>query len=140
MRIDAATLYSLFCSRATKEKQIDAFDHANVLIPSRQRAIQRKDAMFGSFFDLQQILTVSESYGLTFDHYMIILPGIKTMRLVGHLNNYPPSNSCTQIDNDKKQEAQTTLSTQLSSSSTEKVHTNQPKTLAPQGVETVLIK
>lgn len=93
LKLDAATLYSLFCSRTAKQ-QISVFDHENIQIPSMQMAIRRKDAMFGSFFDLQQIFTILDMHNLRFDHYMIVLPGVKLLRLIGHKKTYPPQNTC----------------------------------------------
>lgn len=102
LKLDAATLYSLFCSRTAKQK-ISVFDHENVQIPSMQMAIRQKDAIFGSFFDLQQILTIADMHNLSFDHYVIVFPGVKLLRLVGHNKTFPPQHTCKENEVEIKQ-------------------------------------
>ncbi|KAK4511191.1 uncharacterized protein ATC70_012405 [Mucor velutinosus] len=79
MRVDAASLYAL-CTRE------------NVGI-----AIQYKDAVFNSFFDIRAITQACKSFGLTFVHNLTILPGLTSVRILG---TKPSSNKS--VSNAKK--------------------------------------
>lgn len=47
-------------------------------IITRQVAAESKDAVFGSIFDLEEINTLCNNYGLEFAHNMYVLPDLKT--------------------------------------------------------------
>ncbi|KAI9245942.1 hypothetical protein EDC94DRAFT_687005, partial [Helicostylum pulchrum] len=85
LRMDAAGLYSLFSSQKFKEKPLRVFDHNNQEITSNKAATDLKYAMFGSYFNLLKVFQRSASYRQVFQHYMIFLPGLQTVRLIGEI-------------------------------------------------------
>ncbi|KAF1805590.1 hypothetical protein FB192DRAFT_1247280, partial [Mucor lusitanicus] len=54
----------------------------SVLI-SATKANQNKDACYNSIFDLNAVQQVCKSYGLTFAQHMTLMPGLKTVRILG---------------------------------------------------------
>ncbi|KAI9262799.1 hypothetical protein EDC94DRAFT_607444 [Helicostylum pulchrum] len=85
LQMDAAGLYSLFSSQKVKEKPLRVFDHNNQEITSKQAATEQKDAMFGSYFNLPKVFQRLARYRQDFQHYMIFLPGLQTVRLMGEI-------------------------------------------------------
>ncbi|KAI7893825.1 uncharacterized protein EV154DRAFT_416189 [Mucor mucedo] len=101
LKIDAPSLFSLFSS-SKRYKNLDIYGFDDQVLVSRQIATENKDAVFSSFFDLSAIRKFSSSYGLDFAHYMVLLPGSKTIRLIGNLIKHTPSFTCEPIDSTKK--------------------------------------
>ncbi|GAA5798712.1 hypothetical protein HPULCUR_004117 [Helicostylum pulchrum] len=99
LRMDAAGLYSLFSSQKVKGKPLRVFNHNNQKITSKKAATEQKDAMFGSYFNLQR----SASYGQDFQHYMIFLPGLQTVRLMGEIEKSPPCQTPIQLQEPQEQ-------------------------------------
>jgi hypothetical protein len=83
LKLDAPTLFTLFCNRNNNAKALNIFDFNNTLISSKEIATQNKDAVFSSFFDLQKIQQTYLQYGLKFAHNISLLPGLKAVRLLG---------------------------------------------------------
>ncbi|KAK4510172.1 Up in starvation [Mucor velutinosus] len=94
MRVDAASLYAL-CTRG--DDQMDIFDFQGFVIENVGIAIQYKDAVFNSFFDIRAITQACKSFGLTFAHNLTILPGLTSVRILG---TKPSSNKL--VSNAKK--------------------------------------
>ncbi|KAI9254127.1 hypothetical protein EDC94DRAFT_618928 [Helicostylum pulchrum] len=55
--------------------------------------------MFGSYFNLQR----SASYGQGFQHYMIFLPGLQTVRLMGEIEKSPPCQTPIELQEPQEQ-------------------------------------
>ncbi|KAI8884294.1 hypothetical protein K501DRAFT_312990, partial [Backusella circina FSU 941] len=81
LNIDSTFLYSIF-SRV-RDTSITLFDFECFPIVSELEARARKDAVFHVFFDLVQISEVCSVHKLEFDHYIAIVPGLKSVRLLG---------------------------------------------------------
>ncbi|KAG1124605.1 hypothetical protein G6F42_009473 [Rhizopus arrhizus] len=79
--IDTATLFSLFCSKHPTSKMY-LQDYSGRLIQAKS-ALYHKDAVLGSFFDMQKLHSLAKDYGMEFNHRMHILPGLKTVRISG---------------------------------------------------------
>ncbi|GAA5796257.1 hypothetical protein HPULCUR_001627 [Helicostylum pulchrum] len=103
LRMDAAGLYSLFSSQKVKEKPLRVFDHNNQEITSKQAATEQKDAMFGSYFNLPKVFQRSASYRQVFQHYMIFLPGLQTVRLMGEIKKSPPCQTSIELQEQQEQ-------------------------------------
>ncbi|EPB84660.1 hypothetical protein HMPREF1544_08603 [Mucor circinelloides 1006PhL] len=81
LAIDTATLFSLFCSKdATSKMYLQ--DYSGRLIQAKS-ALYHKDAVLGSFFDMQKLHSLAKDYGMEFNHRMHIIPGLKTVRISG---------------------------------------------------------
>ncbi|KAI9253083.1 hypothetical protein EDC94DRAFT_620165 [Helicostylum pulchrum] len=93
--MDAAGLYSLFSSHEVKEKPLK--------ITSKQAVTEQKDAMFGSYFNLPKVFQRSASYGQDFQHYMIFLPGLQTVRLMGEIEKSPPCQTSIELQEPQEQ-------------------------------------
>lgn len=92
-KIDAPSLFSFFCSK-TKERDMNVYDFNGDVIVSIQEATESKDAIFCSFFDLITIRSICSNYGLGFAHNMLMLPGLKYVRLTGTLKKLVPAEIC----------------------------------------------
>jgi hypothetical protein len=80
--IDTTSLYSMFCS-SSANRRMEVYDyHANAIQPAAT-ALENKDAVFSSFFNIERLIAVSSSHGLVFANRMHILPGLKAVRLYG---------------------------------------------------------
>ncbi|CEG79071.1 hypothetical protein RMATCC62417_13584 [Rhizopus microsporus] len=93
LKIDAPSLFSLFCSK-TKEHAMNVYGFNGDVIVSRQEATESKDAIFSSFFDLIAIRSICNDYGLKFAHNMLMLLGLKYVRLTGTLKKLVPAETC----------------------------------------------
>ncbi|KAI9474133.1 MAG: hypothetical protein EXX96DRAFT_580712 [Benjaminiella poitrasii] len=93
--------FSLFCS-AKDSRNLNVYDFEGNVIVSRQIATQSKDAIFSSFFNLAKIQGIAADHGLEFIHNMYLLPGLKTVRILGNLKSRPPSYSCSTIQQSSK--------------------------------------
>ncbi|KAI8884921.1 hypothetical protein K501DRAFT_181170 [Backusella circina FSU 941] len=56
-------------------------------ITSENEALSCKDAVFNAFFDISKINKLCDAHGLNFIHHLHILPGAKTVRIIGALRN-----------------------------------------------------
>ncbi|KAI8881345.1 hypothetical protein K501DRAFT_155343, partial [Backusella circina FSU 941] len=54
-------------------------------ITSENEALSCKDAVFNAFFDISKINKLCDAHGLNFIHHLHILPGAKTVRIIGAL-------------------------------------------------------
>ncbi|KAI8880212.1 hypothetical protein K501DRAFT_191764 [Backusella circina FSU 941] len=82
LNIDSTYLYSFFFFRA-RDTSITLFDFEGFPIVSELEARTRKDAVFHAFFDLVQIRKVFSAHKLEFNHYITIVPGLQSVRLLG---------------------------------------------------------
>ena len=107
LAIDAPSLFSLFCSPKLKKSvtKLDIYDFGGRKIVSREVATENKDAVFGSFFNIQQIQAIAGSYGQFFNHRMTLLPGLKTVRLSGILKRPAISNTNNSVKSKKTKDA-----------------------------------
>jgi hypothetical protein len=87
LAIDAPSLFSLFCSPKLKKgiTKLDIYDFGGRKIVSREVATENKDAVFGSFFNIQQIQAIAGSYSQFFNHRITFLSGLKKIEK----NNFP---------------------------------------------------
>ncbi|KAI8336385.1 hypothetical protein EDC96DRAFT_351146 [Choanephora cucurbitarum] len=98
LRLDAPSLFSLFCGINAKIKPLNVHDFDGNVITTRQLATEQKDAMFSSFFfDLKKLLAICSKWKHAFGHYMVILPGAKTVRINNILDNASSANTCQPI-------------------------------------------
>jgi hypothetical protein len=97
--LDASALFSTFCSKGRGENQVDIFSHDDVPITSTAQAVEEKNAIFDSFFELPKIHEIADSYHQNFGHNTVFLPGIKTVRLPGILKKFPPAFTCKKNPN-----------------------------------------
>ncbi|KAK9718279.1 hypothetical protein K7432_005625 [Basidiobolus ranarum] len=74
IRLDSACLYSLFSSESVTFKRLVLYDNEHKQITSKDKALQQKNAVFGSFFSLKKLFDVCYEYGLAFDHSIVLLP------------------------------------------------------------------
>ncbi|KAI9485890.1 MAG: hypothetical protein EXX96DRAFT_546921 [Benjaminiella poitrasii] len=101
LRMDAPAFFSLFCS-AKDSRNLNVYDFEGNVIVSRQIATRNKDAIFSSFFNLAKIQGIAADHGLEFIYNMYLLPGLKTVRILGNLKSRPPSYSCSTIQQSSK--------------------------------------
>ncbi|CEG72525.1 hypothetical protein RMATCC62417_08073 [Rhizopus microsporus] len=73
---------------------MNVYDFNGDVIVSRQEATESKDAIFSSFFDLTAIRSICNNYGPEFAHNMLMLPGLKYVRLTGTLKKLVPAETC----------------------------------------------
>ncbi|CEG84360.1 hypothetical protein RMATCC62417_18175 [Rhizopus microsporus] len=81
IRLDAPSLYHLLSRSESAKFQILDFD--NHLIDSDDQTRRHKDAVFGSIFDLATITSICQSLGLKFAQNITVLPGSKSVYLLG---------------------------------------------------------
>jgi hypothetical protein len=67
-------------------------------------ALYHKDAVFGSFFDMQKIVSLTKNYGMKFNNRMQILPGMKTVRISGTVSVLRTRPKASEPDNADKQD------------------------------------
>ncbi|KAI9485791.1 MAG: hypothetical protein EXX96DRAFT_458177, partial [Benjaminiella poitrasii] len=65
--------------------KLNIYDYNREEIPTQQAAVSMKDALFNAIFDLKKITEVCMENGLKFAHNVYILPGAKTVRILGNL-------------------------------------------------------
>ncbi|KAG2205285.1 hypothetical protein INT46_009777 [Mucor plumbeus] len=86
------SLYNVICfSSANRRIKIHDY-HANI-IQSAVTALENKDAVFSSFFNIELLIAVlSSSYELVFANRIHLLPGLKAVRFYGtrKLNQHKP--------------------------------------------------
>jgi hypothetical protein len=82
LRMDAASLYALFCQK-NEDDQMTIFDFEGYAIDLTQKARTYKDATFNSLFDIKAIYNACRLKGLEFAHSLTILPGLKSVRILG---------------------------------------------------------
>lgn len=80
--VDTTTLYDLFCS-SSATKRMEIRDYQGQVIKSASTALDSKDAVFSSFFNIDRLKLVSSSYGLQFGNCIHVLPGLKCTRIYG---------------------------------------------------------
>lgn len=73
---------------------MNVYDFNGDVIVSRQEATESKDAIFSSFFDLITIRSICNNYGLEFVYNVLMLPGLKYVRLTGTLKKLVPTETC----------------------------------------------
>ncbi|EPB84963.1 hypothetical protein HMPREF1544_08241 [Mucor circinelloides 1006PhL] len=110
--IDTTTLFFLFCSKHVVEK-MHIYDF-NGHHTKSGAALAHKDAVLGSFFDIERLKSVTKSYGLEFANRIYVLPGLKAVRLYGEVSftrrNTKASESATaEIDSMEDQDDDETL-------------------------------
>lgn len=95
LAMDAFSFFSLFCSPKLKKGviKLDIYDFRGWKIVSKEVATENEDAVFGYFFNIQQIQAITGSYSQFFRHRMTVLPGLKTVRLFGILKRPPISDT-----------------------------------------------
>lgn len=59
--------------------------------------------MFGSYFNLPEAFQVSASHGQGFQHYMLFLPGLQTVRLMGKIKIFPPCHTSIELQEQQEQ-------------------------------------
>ncbi|KAI9249347.1 hypothetical protein EDC94DRAFT_624082 [Helicostylum pulchrum] len=59
--------------------------------------------MFGSYFNLPKVFQRSASYGQDFQHYMIFLPGLQTVRLMGEIEKSSPCQTSIELQEPQEQ-------------------------------------
>ncbi|KAI9472446.1 MAG: hypothetical protein EXX96DRAFT_356547 [Benjaminiella poitrasii] len=64
---------------------MDLYDYDGNRIISRDAATELKDAVFGSFFDLDQLQQLCAKFGSRFAHNMYLLPAAKTVRITAEV-------------------------------------------------------
>lgn len=84
--IDTETIFSLFvaskgATKAERVMQITTFDDQP--IKSASQALDNKSAVFSAFFDITAIHKICQSYHLSFANIIYLLPGCKTVRIMG---------------------------------------------------------
>ena len=114
LHLDAPSLFSLFCGTNAKTNPLNVHDFDGNVITTRQLATEQKDAMFSSFFDLKKLLAICNKWKHAFGHYMVILPGAKTVRICNILDNASPANTCQPIKS--QEEAQPSSSASIPAS------------------------
>lgn len=92
LKLDAPTIFSIVSS-SNARRPLNLYNFNNEVIRSRNVATESKDAVFGSFFNLNQIETLSRKHGLIFAHNMMLLPGCKTLRVNGYLRKFDSQSS-----------------------------------------------
>lgn len=90
LKMDAHSFFSLFCL-SKKGQNLDIFNYDDSVIASRQIATENKDAVNSSFFNMSLIKRIMENHNQNFARWVIFLPGVKTVRLIGTIKNYPAS-------------------------------------------------
>jgi hypothetical protein len=79
--LDSASLYAILTRQ--DPNGICIFDYKAYIIDSEEAARMNKDAVFHSLFDMKMVTNLSSSYHVQFARFMTILPGLKTVRLLG---------------------------------------------------------
>jgi hypothetical protein len=80
----------LLSSEKAGSKRLVLFNYAHLVISSKEKALQQKNAVFGSIFSLKKLFSVCGDYGLTFDHSIILVLGQKVARLIGTQKRQSP--------------------------------------------------
>ncbi|KAI9473395.1 MAG: hypothetical protein EXX96DRAFT_488879 [Benjaminiella poitrasii] len=80
-------IFNVFCSGT--DNKLNIYDYNGEEIPTQQAA------SFNAFFDLKKITEVCMENGLKFAHNVYILPGAKTVRILGNLQKTTSAERCT---------------------------------------------
>jgi hypothetical protein len=80
LRLDAASLYSIMCVGKPK---VSIFDSDGYVISSKPQAIEVKDFVFSSFFDIEVITRCCNNHKLNFAHNITLLPGLQEAIILG---------------------------------------------------------
>ncbi|GAA5809566.1 hypothetical protein MFLAVUS_002976 [Mucor flavus] len=105
LKLDAPTIFSIVSSPNVR-RPMNLYNFNNEVIRSRNVATESKNAVFGSFFNLNQIETLSRKHGLIFAHNMMLVPGCKTLRVNGYLKKIDSQSSkLTTSNKDTKRNA-----------------------------------
>ncbi len=99
LHLDAPSLYQIMNQKLDgHQDQADVsttgliiYGYNNEPMPSIETARRNKDAVFNSVFDMNKIQETCKSYGLKFSQQIAILPGLKTVRILGVKKNTMPS-------------------------------------------------
>ncbi|KAI9485590.1 MAG: hypothetical protein EXX96DRAFT_474370 [Benjaminiella poitrasii] len=84
LKLDSPSLFNLFCT-SNKRQNMDLYDYDGNRIISRDAATQLKDAVFGSFFDLDQLQQLCATFGSRFAHNMYLLSAAKTVGITAEV-------------------------------------------------------
>ncbi|KAI9473977.1 MAG: hypothetical protein EXX96DRAFT_487337 [Benjaminiella poitrasii] len=84
LKLDSPSIFNLFCT-SNKRQSMDLYDYDGNKIISRNTATELKDAVFGSFFDLDQLQQLCATFGSRFAHNMYLLPAAKTVRITAEV-------------------------------------------------------
>ncbi|KAI9481629.1 MAG: hypothetical protein EXX96DRAFT_618560 [Benjaminiella poitrasii] len=84
LKLDPPSIFNLFCT-SNKRQNMDLYDYDDNRIISRNTATELKDAVFGSFFDLDQLQQLCATFGSRFAHNMYLLPAAKTVRITAEV-------------------------------------------------------
>ncbi|GAA5797967.1 hypothetical protein HPULCUR_003365 [Helicostylum pulchrum] len=88
LKLDAPSLFQLIGRKSQSgEQALTIYKYNDDPIMSVEDARQNKDATFNSIFDIQAIQEIAESYNLKFSRHIILLPGLKTAKILGIRNN-----------------------------------------------------
>ena len=110
LTLDAPTIYALF---STSKGRYDLFKEDHTVIRDDKDATWNKPTCFGAFFSLQRINVVCSSYGLWFDHHIMVRPGCKTVSILGKMRK-PGSSKRTGMLQKRLAAKQRTTPTNLS--------------------------
>ncbi|CAO3654853.1 unnamed protein product [Mucor fragilis] len=101
--------YPLSLSAQTIYHALDRGPHRLVMysydgsaLVSAVKANQNKDACYNSIFDLDAVQQVCKSYGLTFAQHMTLMPGLKTVRILGCRPKKAAYNQAIQDDRQRR--------------------------------------
>ncbi|KAL0137307.1 hypothetical protein V8B55DRAFT_1578093 [Mucor lusitanicus] len=83
LHLDVTSIYSIFSVDEVKGRTLDLFSYTGEAITSRSTALSNADAVFHSIFDLAKINSMMDLYKLQFYHRIVLLPGFKTVRILG---------------------------------------------------------
>ncbi|KAI9468104.1 MAG: hypothetical protein EXX96DRAFT_543995 [Benjaminiella poitrasii] len=84
LKLDPPSIFNLFCT-SNKRQNMDLYDYDGNRIISRNTATELKDAVFGSFFDLDQLQQLCATFGSRFAHNMYLLLAAKTVRITAEV-------------------------------------------------------
>lgn len=83
LQLDVASIYSTFCVQQGNRRMLNLFTYDEQIIANNQTALSNQDAIFNSIFDLNKIRDMLDHYQLQFRHNVTLLPGLKTVRILG---------------------------------------------------------
>ncbi|CAO3657432.1 unnamed protein product [Mucor hiemalis] len=87
LQLDAVSLYQVLSTKAMKvnstSSELTLYGYNNEVISSMDMARRNKDATFNAIFDMTLLQNFCSLKGLTFAQRVTLLPGLKTIRLMG---------------------------------------------------------
>lgn len=83
LELDGPSLYNTFSVQQGDRRVLNLFTYDGRIITEDVTARSNDDAIFHSFFDLEKINNILAPYQLQFRHQITLLPGLKTVRLLG---------------------------------------------------------